>query len=89
MMRFLLIGFIFLSVATFFSAQTEAAVLLSVLIESVFIAGWVFLWEAVSLFFFTNGGLYQRYRIYKRWQNAPVFFREVGKVTTYEYINVI
>lgn len=40
------------------------------------ITGWVFLWEAVSLFAFTNRELYQRYRTYKRLHNAPVIFRE-------------
>lgn len=79
MIRFVLIGFIFLGVAAFFAERTEETVLLSALIEGVFIVGWVFLWEAVSLFFFTNRELYQRYRTYKRLQNAPVFFREAGK----------
>lgn len=38
------------------------------------ISGWVFLWEAVSLFVFTNRDLYQRYQTYQRLQEAPVFF---------------
>ncbi|XPM57997.2 MAG: hypothetical protein EDM05_009505 [Leptolyngbya sp. IPPAS B-1204] len=52
--------------------------LTSLLAEGIFIGGWVFLWEAVSLFFFTDLELYERYRAYKRLLNAPVFFREVS-----------
>lgn len=48
----------------------------SVLTEGLFIGGWVFLWEAVSLFFFSNRDLYSRYRTYKRLRNAEVIFSE-------------
>ncbi|MGF1519642.1 MAG: hypothetical protein ACFCVB_17825 [Nodosilinea sp.] len=48
----------------------------SVLTEGLFIGGWVFLWEAVSLFFFSNRDLYNRYRTYKRLRNAEVIFSE-------------
>lgn len=75
--RFVLIGFIFLwAAATFAGRVPEGVLLLSTLIEGLAISGWVFLWEAVSLFFFTNRELYHRYRTYKRLQNAPVFFQE-------------
>jgi hypothetical protein len=76
MIRNVLLGFIFLWVATVFSKRFEASVLLTILGEGLFIGGWVFLWEAVSLFFFTNQELYHHYRTYKRLKNAPVFFRE-------------
>lgn len=75
-LRFVLIGFIFLGIAAFSSERAKDVVLLPTLVEGIFIAGWVFLWEAVSLFFFTNRDLYHRYRTYKRLQDAPVFFRE-------------
>lgn len=71
------LGFGFLWIGTIFSDRFEAKLLLSLLAEGLFIGGWVFLLEAVSLFFFTNRDLYHRYRTYKRLQNAPVFFREV------------
>ncbi|WP_275337187.1 hypothetical protein [Nodosilinea sp. PGN35] len=48
----------------------------SVLTEGLFIGGWVFLWEAVSLFFFSNRDLYNRYRTYKRLRNSEVIFSE-------------
>jgi hypothetical protein len=75
MLQFVLLGFVFLWVATFLEPFNKR-VLLSLLTEGLFIGGWVFLWEAVSLFFFTNRELYHRYRTYRRLQTALVIFRE-------------
>jgi hypothetical protein len=77
MLRFIMIGFVCLWVAATFSDRFETNRLVSILFEGLSITGWVFLWEAVSLFFFTNRELYHRYQTYKRLQNAPVIFREV------------
>lgn len=79
-LRFIVIGFVFLGVAGVFSRRAEELLILSTLLEGIFIAGWVFLWEAVSLFFFTNRELYHRYQTYRRLQNAPVFFREAAVI---------
>ncbi len=73
MIVFVVVGLICLWVAK--SLATEAN-LQSILLEGLAISGWVFLWEAVSLFFFTNRQLYHRYQTFKRLQNAPVIFRE-------------
>ncbi|MGG6241066.1 hypothetical protein ACQ4N7_20785 [Nodosilinea sp. AN01ver1] len=53
-------------------------ILTSVLTEGLFIGGWVFLWEAVSLFFFSNRDLYNRYRTYKRLRRSEVIFSEAA-----------
>lgn len=83
--RCLLLGFLFLWIGTVFPNQAwletmfpnaGAALAISLLAEGLFIGGWVFLWEAVSLFFFTDRDLLYQYRTYKRLLNAPVFFRE-------------
>lgn len=76
MFRWVLLGFVFLWLGTVLSNQAEGKMALSLLADGLFIGGWVFLWEAVSLFFFTNRDLYGRYRTYKRLYKAPVFFRE-------------
>lgn len=83
MLRFVLIGFLLLWVATKFSEQFEGAPFASILAEGLFIGGWVFIWEAVSLFFFTNRELYEDYRTYKRFNQAPVFFREAERAERY------
>jgi hypothetical protein len=49
-----------------------------VLTEGLFIGGWVFLWEAVSLFFFSNRDLYNRSRTYRRLRDAAVIFSEAA-----------
>ncbi len=76
LLQFVSIGLLLLGIATVFSDQTEGIVP-STLVEGLFIAGWVFVWEAVSLFFFTDRELYHQHRIYQRLQNAPVMFRAV------------
>ncbi|MEX0269632.1 hypothetical protein AB3R30_10845 [Leptolyngbyaceae cyanobacterium UHCC 1019] len=76
MVWFVLVGLLCLWVAKVLSGRVSEADLPSILLEGLAISGWVFLWEAVSLFFFTNRELYDRYKTYKRLQNAPVIFRE-------------
>lgn len=75
MLRCVVLGFAFLAFGTL-SSERLGEGLLSLLSEALLIGGWVFLWEAVSLFFFTNRELYHRYQLYRRLQNAPVIFRE-------------
>ena len=76
MFWFVLIGLLCLWIAKVLSGRVSETDLPSILLEGLAISGWVFLWEAVSLFFFTNRELYDRYKNYKRLQNAPVIFRE-------------
>lgn len=80
MLRFVLIGFAILGIAANVAERVADVGSLSILAEGLSITGWVFLWEAVSLFFFTNRELYNYYRTYKRLQNAPVFFREAEQL---------
>lgn len=75
MINNIVLGFLFLWVGALFSRQFAAG-FLSLLAEALFIGGWVFLWEAVSIFFFTNREIYHRYRIYQRLHHAPILFQE-------------
>ncbi|HSM81190.1 MAG TPA: hypothetical protein VLS96_05870, partial [Nodosilinea sp.] len=52
--RYVVAGLGTLLVARLVAEPAEFNVLTSVLTEGLFIGGWVFLWEAVSLFFFSN-----------------------------------
>lgn len=76
MLRFVLIGLLFLWLAASFSGRVQQVAVVPTLIEGLSIAGWVFLWEAVSLLSFTNRELYHLYKTYKRLQSTPVIFRE-------------
>jgi len=81
-LRCILLGFGFLALGKFFSSRSVDEGFLTLLSEAVFIGGWVFLWEAVSIFFFTDYELFHRYRIYKRLRDAPVLFRKAEKCHT-------
>ncbi|UBF30023.1 hypothetical protein K9N68_38145 (plasmid) [Kovacikia minuta CCNUW1] len=75
-MRMLLsvgIGFVCLWVAQALSTEAQWR---SILLEGLAISGWVFIWEAVSMFTFTNREMYHRYGTFKRLQEAPMIFRE-------------
>jgi hypothetical protein len=77
--RYVLAGFGTLWVARLLAEVAEANDLLAVATEGLFIGGWVFLWEAVSLFFFSNRDLYAEYRTYQRFRQSPVIFKEAGE----------
>lgn len=77
-LRYVLMGLGTLWAARLLSVPAEAYAITSVLTEGLFIGGWVFLWEAVSLFFFSNRDIYQRYRTYTRLRDALVIFREAA-----------
>ncbi|NLL14909.1 MAG: hypothetical protein GX267_16015 [Fibrobacter sp.] len=74
---FMLIGFAFLWAATIFPKQLASSVFPSLLVEGLFIGGWVFLWEAITLALFTTTGLSHSSRVYKRLLNSTIVFREV------------
>lgn len=75
---FVILGFGFLWIATLLSRKFESLIWPSLLTDGLIIGGWVFLWEAVSMFFFTNRELYECYNTYKRLQSAPIIF-QVGR----------
>lgn len=74
----ILAGSLLLAIATILQG-TPNKVLPSIFAQGLQIGGWVFLWEAVSLFFFANHELYHRYRTSRRLRNAPIIFGEIGK----------
>jgi len=76
---FILIGFAFLWVATIFPKKLTASVFPAILVEGLFIGGWVFLWEAITLALFTTTGLIHSIRIYKRLLNSSIVFREINQ----------
>ncbi|MBW4484230.1 MAG: hypothetical protein KME14_16970 [Tildeniella torsiva UHER 1998/13D] len=76
--RYVLAGLGTLLVARLIAEPAEFNVVTSVLTEGLFIGGWVFLWEAVSLFFFSNRDLYYRYRTYKRLRGSQVIFSDAA-----------
>lgn len=78
MLRYIVFGFLLLWMGNTYPGHDSETDWAIVLTEGIFIGGWVFLWEAVSLFFFTNREVYHRRRICNRLLNAPVFFQELA-----------
>ena len=52
-------------------------VILFTLVQGLYIGGWVFLWEAISSFSFYNRDIKYEYRQYKRFYNAPIYFKNM------------
>ncbi|MFP4164326.1 MAG: hypothetical protein ACLFQB_10560 [Chitinispirillaceae bacterium] len=75
---FFLIGFAFLWVATSFPTQLLESPFPSIIVEGLFIGGWVFVWEAISLILFTTRGIQHKNKTYKRLQRAAIVFNENG-----------
>ncbi|NJL45571.1 MAG: hypothetical protein HC922_07240 [Leptolyngbyaceae cyanobacterium SM2_3_12] len=79
LLRYIFLGFLLLWVGTTYPGHDAETTWSTVVTEGIFIGGWVFLWEAVSLFFFTKREIYHEYQINKKILNAPIFFKEVEK----------
>jgi len=57
---YIIMSIIFLLAAYLIPETTDLGLMLSVLMEGLFIGGWVLLWEAFALFFFASHDLRQR-----------------------------
>jgi hypothetical protein len=65
---------ILLLIFAYLIRNIEAGLLLSILIEGLFIGGWFLLWEAFSSFFFTGYETRHRRRVFTRFTRCPVYF---------------
>jgi hypothetical protein len=69
-------GLVALAAGTAIWTGTEGRAIVPLLGEALYIGGWVFVWEAVSLVVFTERELYDRYRVLRRIQAAPIVFHD-------------
>ncbi len=72
---YFLVGFAFLWIATIFPSRLLASPFPSIIVEGLFIGGWVFIWESITLILFTLSGLHKRDRTYARLQRSEISFR--------------
>jgi hypothetical protein len=70
-----LAAFSFLSVGYLSRQHTEPSLITTILLEGLSIGGWVFLWEAFSLFFFQAQDVLIRLRRYIRFQETQIIFK--------------
>jgi hypothetical protein len=71
---YIMMSFFFLSMASIVRQQASLGVLSSIAIEGMFIGGWVFLWEAFSLFFFVRQETVTRLKRIRRFIDTPIYF---------------
>jgi len=71
---YIIIAFAFLVIGYLSKEKVAENVFTTTLIEGLSIGGWVFLWEAFSLFFFSRQEVYARLKSTKRFQNTKINF---------------
>jgi len=71
---YILNSFILLSLAFYFTSIIPEDSLFAILVEGLYIGGWVFLWEAIALFVFKNRDINLQCKKYKRLETAPTTF---------------
>jgi len=78
-LRYFFIGLAFLGVAVLFEQELEKTLLTDLLDQGIFIGGWVFAWEALSIVAFQNQELRQREAEWDRFLDAPIVFKKERK----------
>lgn len=71
---YILMGTAFLLSTYLIPENKDYSILISLFLEGLFVGGWVFLWEAFSLFFFKNSELRDRKKRYLRYLDSEIIF---------------
>lgn len=71
---YIIIGVLFLITAYLIPENQELSLLISLLMEGLFVGGWVFLWEAFSIFFFGSRKLKDKKKRYFRYLDSDIVF---------------
>lgn len=71
---YIIIAFAFLSFGYLSGQRVAPNVVTTIVIEGFSIGGWVFLWEAFSLFFFSRQEVLVRLKRYRRFQETKISF---------------
>lgn len=72
---YILVALLFTVFSFYFTDNSKTGVLHEVVLLSLTVGGWVFLWEAFSLFFIQRSELYRKRKQYKRIIEAPIYFK--------------
>lgn len=75
-LSYLFIGFLFVT-STYFLESNSIAVSFDILNEGLFIGGWVFLWEAFSLFFFEINDKINKRKRHLRFAKTVIIFKYI------------
>ena len=77
--RNILVGIAFLFVATTAEASYTRTLLSSVLVQGLFIGGWVFVWEGISSVMFKDHSTRTKAKEWERLHDAPIAFKKEHK----------
>ncbi len=72
---YIVIGVLFLITAYLIPKNQDLSLLISLLMEGLFVGGWVFLWEAFSIFFFGSRELKDKKKRYFRYLDSDIVFK--------------
>lgn len=78
-LKYSIFGVAFLAIAVAFEHELEANVLFGIFGQGLFIGGWVFVWEALSLLAFKNLELVYAIKEWERFLDAPIVFKKERK----------
>lgn len=73
---YIMLSILFLIGAYILRNVSDLELLMSIAIEGLFIGGWFLLWEAFSLFFFTSHETRIRKKIFQRFMDSEIYFKE-------------
>ena len=72
---YIVMGLLFLITAYLIPETQDLSLLISLLMEGLFVGGWVFLWEAFSIFFFGRRELKDKKKRYFRYLDSDIVFK--------------
>lgn len=72
---YIVMGILFLFTAYLIPETKDLSILISLLMEGLFVGGWVFLWEAFSIFFFGSRELKDKKKRYFRYLDSDIVFK--------------
>ena len=78
-LRYFLIGVLFLAIAVLFERELEKTMLFELFDQGLFVGGWVFGWEALTIVAFQNQELKDRIKEWERFLDAPIVFKKERK----------
>ena len=74
-LTYVVMGVLFLISAYLIPETKDLSLLISLLMEGLFVGGWVFLWEAFSIFFFGSRELKDKKKRYFRYLDSDIVFK--------------
>jgi len=68
---------VFLLMAYLIPTVSELSILMNVLMEGLFIGGWVLLWEAFAIFFFNGHELRIKRKLFVKFLDSEIKFKNI------------